>query len=140
TYIYNDLDQLVKVIQPDPDGEGELTSPETTYSYDLLGRLARTTDAMGVSTFYEYDVMGRVTKTYQSIYGLRGEFYEVTNLLGFGLQLWAVQQELMEPQELLESEYIELLHVRNDGTINFPQDDHFAGFEDMTEYVGAYWK
>ncbi len=36
---YDDLNRLVSVIQPDPDDEGELSSPVTEYGYNKAGNL-----------------------------------------------------------------------------------------------------
>ena len=46
---------------PDPDGEGPLSAPSSTYAYDGLGRVVSVTDHLGRVTTYGYDRMGRKT-------------------------------------------------------------------------------
>ncbi len=58
-YEYDALDRLIRIIQPDPDGQGALESPETQYAYDAAGRLTSVTDPLGRVTGYEYDALGR---------------------------------------------------------------------------------
>ena len=43
TYEYNEQGQFTKMTLPDPDGEGELTSPVFEYEYDANGNLTQIT-------------------------------------------------------------------------------------------------
>jgi RHS repeat-associated protein len=65
-YEYDDLDNIMTVTQPDPDGIiGPLQSPVTQSVYDAAGQLKEMTDPGGRVTTYEYDNLGRLTKTTQ---------------------------------------------------------------------------
>ena len=55
SYEYDALGRQTKVTQPDPDGAGSQTAPETTYSYDAMGNVLAVTDALGNETEYEYE-------------------------------------------------------------------------------------
>jgi len=48
TTIYNDLGQAVFVRRPDPDGVGELASPQMAMNYDASGRMVAQTQVRGV--------------------------------------------------------------------------------------------
>ncbi|MEM7758756.1 MAG: FG-GAP-like repeat-containing protein [Cyanobacteria bacterium P01_A01_bin.40] len=60
---YDEKDRLIKTISPDPDGDGELTSPVTTSTYDGVGNLIATTDPLGRETRYVYDSRNRLIET-----------------------------------------------------------------------------
>ncbi len=59
---YDDMNQLVKVIEADPDGVGPLSSPVTRFSYDQAGNLETTIDARNNTSLNEYDPLDRLTK------------------------------------------------------------------------------
>ena len=59
---YDALGRVTKIIGADPDGDGAQASPETTYTYNILGQVLSTTDPLGKVTKYEYDALGRQTK------------------------------------------------------------------------------
>jgi len=50
THSYNEAGRLEQVLSPDPDGVGPQGAPLTTYTYDLNGNLASTTDPNGNAT------------------------------------------------------------------------------------------
>jgi len=56
---------MVQVTQPDPDGEGELTSSVTEYAYDNLSRMIEETDPLDNVTSHAYDTRGRVYRVTQ---------------------------------------------------------------------------
>nr|WP_145088883.1 RHS repeat-associated core domain-containing protein [Anatilimnocola aggregata] len=58
-YEYDELGRLVLITMPDPDGGGILTSPETSFSYDAMGRKLTETDPLGNVTTYAYENYGR---------------------------------------------------------------------------------
>jgi len=64
-YGYNDLDQLVHLTLPDPDGAGPLASPEYFYTYCTCGEMTSMEDALGNITEYEYGDSKRLTKIIQ---------------------------------------------------------------------------
>jgi len=61
-YLYDNLDRLIQVTDPDPDGAGPKTSPVSSLEYDLLGRQRFTTDPLGNVTEYLYDKRHRLTR------------------------------------------------------------------------------
>lgn len=88
---FDQYDRLIRTVNPDPDGSGSLkalsdvyrynsdgtvakswqeigtdTTPvrEVTYQYDVLGRLIRKDDALGLLAGYKYDVLGQVEVEY----------------------------------------------------------------------------
>lgn len=63
-YEYDSQDRLVRQMSPDPDGPlGGLSSPVTTYGYDLAGQLVLIVDPLRRESKYEFDRVGRVTKS-----------------------------------------------------------------------------
>ena len=62
-YEYDEKDRLIETISPDPDGDGELTSPISTSTYDSVGNLIATTDPLGRETRYVYDSRNRLVET-----------------------------------------------------------------------------
>lgn len=61
-YSYDDLDRLVSMTLPDPDGpSGSQTSSVIVYAYDRMSRLTSVTDPLGRAVTYTYDTMGRVS-------------------------------------------------------------------------------
>ena len=61
-YQYDELNRLVQVTEPDPDGAGALTAPVTQFGYDLVGNRTQVTDALGRVTTFEYDARNRLTQ------------------------------------------------------------------------------
>ncbi|NEQ48277.1 MAG: hypothetical protein F6K00_33980 [Leptolyngbya sp. SIOISBB] len=62
--VYDPMNRAVQTTEADPDGAaGPLTSPVTAQTYDNMGRLIATTDAIGRQTQYVYDARGRLTVT-----------------------------------------------------------------------------
>ncbi|AFY71953.1 RHS repeat-associated core domain protein (plasmid) [Thalassoporum mexicanum PCC 7367] len=59
-YDYDDLNRLIKITESDPDGEGPLNSPITTYTYDEHGNEITMTDPLGRTTVNGYDEMDRL--------------------------------------------------------------------------------
>ena len=59
SYEYDDLQRITKITQPDPDGAGSQTAPETTYAYNAQGKLDEITDPIGRDTTFGYDDQGR---------------------------------------------------------------------------------
>ena len=64
-YEYNNRNFLVTVTQPDPDGGGALSGPESTYGYDAVGNMT----SMGQPTYFgvavtqTFDNANRLTQT-----------------------------------------------------------------------------
>src|SRR5690606_17519610 len=54
TYEYDDLGRLVKTTLPDPDGVGGEDAPEYETEYSKVGNVLREIDALGNVTTYEY--------------------------------------------------------------------------------------
>ncbi len=63
TYDYDGLGRVVLITPPDPDATpgGEL-SPTMAYTYDSIGNLVQSTDALGHTMTYEYDHLFRKAK------------------------------------------------------------------------------
>ena len=60
TYAFDDLNRLLQISEPDPDGpQNPLQSPITTFQYDTRGNLVGTTDANGNATSFIYDPLER---------------------------------------------------------------------------------
>jgi YD repeat-containing protein len=57
---YSGTNQLYRMIEPDPDGSGPLTSPTTTYHYNSLGLLDSVIDPRGLESTVTYDQNRRV--------------------------------------------------------------------------------
>jgi RHS repeat-associated protein len=62
-YEYDRRNRLTKIIEPDPDGAGPLSSPVTQFTYDLAGNNLTVTDANQRVTRLVYDALDRV-RTY----------------------------------------------------------------------------
>lgn len=62
-YVYDEQSRLIETVSPDPDGDGELTSPISTSTYDNAGNLIATTDPLGRETRYVYDSRNRLVET-----------------------------------------------------------------------------
>ena len=60
-YVYDDLNRLIAVTQPDPDGAGPQVAPETTYQYDSNNNLVSQIAPDTGFTSYEYDARNRLT-------------------------------------------------------------------------------
>lgn len=59
---YDNLDRLLSVTLPDPDGSGSLTSPVTTSTYDAVGNVLTVTNPASGVTSYSYDALDRLTQ------------------------------------------------------------------------------
>lgn len=57
----------MKIIEADPDGNGLLTSPITTYSYDADGNLISTIDAVGNVNQNTYDKLNRLIENIDTL-------------------------------------------------------------------------
>lgn len=64
TYAYNDLNQLVQVVENFVDGMGETADINVTseFSYDLVGNLLVFTDALDNETHYQYDLLDQLLR------------------------------------------------------------------------------
>jgi RHS repeat-associated protein len=62
-YEYDKMGWQVRSISPDPDPDGELTSPVYTSVYDLSGNLISSVDPLGRETRSVYDERFRLVKT-----------------------------------------------------------------------------
>lgn len=69
TSVYDDVNRLIRVTGPDPDGSGPLTPPITTYIYDAVGNRITEVDPRGnlaganaadFTTSYSYDADNRL--------------------------------------------------------------------------------
>jgi RHS repeat-associated protein len=64
TLTYDGSGRMTKITQPDPDGAGTLTSPETTFTYDsTTHQLTGRTDPLSYVTSYSYGSHDRLTTT-----------------------------------------------------------------------------
>ena len=61
-FVYDDMNRVTQVTEPDPDGTGPLQPPVTIFAYDTEGNLFTTTDARQNTTTREYDELNRLTK------------------------------------------------------------------------------
>jgi len=62
TYEYDSFNKLTQVTLPDPDGEGEQSSPVTSNDYNEAGHVTSKTDPLGQVTTYDYDESGNLTE------------------------------------------------------------------------------
>jgi len=95
-------------------------------------------DPTGISTFYEYDILGRQTATRQTVAdaGLSGLYFSINDY-------WGLVEEQFNGTSVLhlaDSENLDLEHTRVDANLNFAEDDHFAGYTDLTDYIAAGWE
>ena len=65
-YAYDEVDRLISVTQPDPDGGGPLASPVTEYEYDAVGNLLTVIDPLNNETTFAYDALRRLTTVTQA--------------------------------------------------------------------------
>ncbi|MFQ4138137.1 peroxidase family protein [Nodosilinea sp. PGN35] len=92
-YVYDTLNRVVQITEPDPDGAGLLTAPVTSFTYDARGNLATMTDARGNLTQYVYDKQNRLAETVDAKnnrtkynYDLSGNLISVVDRLGRQVQ------------------------------------------------------
>lgn len=64
-YLYDSMNRLRTITEPDPDGAGPLTSPVTTFDYDARGNLTEMIDAQGNRVTNDYDSLDRLSRTVQ---------------------------------------------------------------------------
>ncbi len=62
-FAFDDLNRLTRIVEPDPDGDGPLTSPVTIFTYDAAGNLETTTDAEQSTIANTYDPLDRLETT-----------------------------------------------------------------------------
>ncbi|MDA1049218.1 MAG: hypothetical protein O3C40_01890, partial [Planctomycetota bacterium] len=63
TLTYDGSGRLTKITQPDPDGAGPLTAPETTFTYDATShQLTKVTNPLNDATQFEYGSHDRLKK------------------------------------------------------------------------------
>ena len=60
TSTFDNLNRLLTVTAPDPDGVGPLAVPVISFNYDIAGRMISQTDPDGNVTTSSYDALGRV--------------------------------------------------------------------------------
>ena len=76
-YKYNNLDQLIQRIDPDPDGYGGDPSPVWQYTYDPNGNQTHVIDPLGYDTEYVYDERsGEVASRAQCVFAIAHRFLE----------------------------------------------------------------
>jgi YD repeat-containing protein len=80
-YEYDNLDNLTKITQPDPDGAGSLTSPLTTFAYDAVSNQLSLTDPVGNTTEWAYDNLDRVISETNELAKTRTFKYDAVNNL-----------------------------------------------------------
>ena len=62
-YFYDDLDQLDRLLTPDPDGDGPKLAQEVSNQYNSMGWLTASTTAAGTVN-YDYDLRGNIVAQY----------------------------------------------------------------------------
>ena len=62
TYTFDNIDRLIQVTQPDPDGTGSQTAPVTNYTYDANGNRVTETNPLGKVTTWTFDKLNRMTQ------------------------------------------------------------------------------
>ena len=62
-YVYDAMNRLISMIQPDPVSGAVGAGPVTTYGYDLAGNQVSVTDPLGNTTWYGYDKRNRLVVT-----------------------------------------------------------------------------
>jgi RHS repeat-associated protein len=60
SFVYDALGRVVQTTLPDPDGAGPQLAPVSHATYDALGNVLTTTDALGNVTSFSYDALGRL--------------------------------------------------------------------------------
>lgn len=65
TYVYNSMNLLTEIHQPNPDPASTNPGPLWQYQYDQLGRLISAKDPLLHETKYEYDLRSQLTKITQ---------------------------------------------------------------------------
>ncbi len=90
SYVYDELNRLRTVIQPDPDGPGPLSRPVTRIEYDRAGNATKITDGLGNVERFEYDPLDRLVVSttatqdvYQYEFDLAGNVVAEIDPLGF---------------------------------------------------------
>ncbi len=63
-YEYNELNQVARILQPQPDGDSHVELA-ATFTYDRVGNLSTSTDARGATTGYAYDARNRLISVTQ---------------------------------------------------------------------------
>ncbi len=117
-FVYDRMNQLLKTIETDPDGIGPLTSPITTFTYDLDGHQKLVTDARNSATTNDYDIMGRLIKTTDAQGGVTRYVYDKSgNLVSVIDQLGRETKSRYDGRDRL----IETIHP--DGTSEKPRYD-----------------
>ncbi|MEJ7590407.1 MAG: Ig-like domain-containing protein, partial [Planctomycetaceae bacterium] len=64
-YSYDNLNRLIQLTQPDPDGAGSQTAPVTSYTYNANGNRITETNPLGKVTTWAFDNLNRLTQTTQ---------------------------------------------------------------------------
>ena len=82
-FVYDNLGRKVETIQPDPDdlrsvglGNGPQSSPTSYSTYDANGNQISTTDPLGHVTSYTFDTLNRLVKTTNALAGVTSTSYD----------------------------------------------------------------
>ncbi len=65
TYVYDNINRLIQMTQPDPDGAGSQTAPVSSYTYNANGNRITETNPLGKVTTWAFDNLNRLTQTTQ---------------------------------------------------------------------------
>jgi RHS repeat-associated protein len=96
-YAYNDHGQVTTVTAPDPDGEGELTSPVTEYDYDSNGNLIQITFPDDSTQTWTYNTTFNKPTSFTDELG-RETIFTLDPLTGDTLSIRQVVGEVDSPQ------------------------------------------
>ena len=81
TFTYDNLNRLLRTTEADPDGAGPLIAPVTTNTYNVAGNLSATTDPRNNATRFVYDARNRLVDAIDAAGGHTRQAYDVDDQL-----------------------------------------------------------